>query len=322
MSNQPTKKSNNFTFSKERVKQKSDIHTTNTSKIKPKSEGRIKKLALIALLVLINLQLLLFALLGLNQSIEQATTSTFLSNSACNQPQANPPSYDLSNLESRSSDWGIYCENFPLTLKTNLNEPTSGNTALVCGLAPGGMVPYSNVHCYRDLLNHPNTQIMQMTLKFRLEPPTVCNNQGGTSRVQAAEFAMNIWVNEQRYEFALQWQAVGKGVPRWRYWDPKQGPKKDPWIPIPADTGKCLADGQWHQLILEGDILDKGKTTYRWFSIDQARYSLNIATSSVAVPGGIDKLAVAVQLDGNLKQDPYNLIITQLNLTIIEPTNV
>jgi hypothetical protein len=74
-----------------------------------------------------------------------------------------------------------------------------------------------------------------------------------------------------------------------------------------------------HELVMVGDILEAGKTNYRWFSIDQARYDLNLSTRPVAVPGGIDKLAVAVQLDGNLKQDPYNLIISQLNLGIIKP---
>ena len=54
---------------------------------------------------------------------------------------------------------------------------------------------------------------------------------------------------------------------------------------------------------------------YKSFTIDNQTYELNFSTARVNTPGEIDRLAIAVQLDGNAYQTPYDVFIDKVNFT-------
>lgn len=208
------------------------------------------------------------------------------------------------NLEENATAWGGYQEGNPTWVIENslANSPTG--KALRCGLTGGD--PYSNIHCYRNLPADPDAHFFTLELDFYL-PETSFNNQGMPSRIQALEFTMNQWQGGKRYEWALQWMNVGSNGPQWRYWNPHQSER---WVATPIQ--QALAVKQWHHLQMEGEIRS-GQVYYRYFIIDGARHELNMTVAPVLTPNDPDRLAVAVQADGNYAQDAYDLLIDKVN---------
>ena len=233
---------------------------------------------------------------------------------------SNSPTSQTYRLEEEAADWGIYCEGLPIWVKKNVTNPSLDGKALQCSIAGG--VPYSNVHCYRNLLSEPLASVFVLTLSFQFTPTTTCNNQGPPSVVQALEFSMNKWYQSTRYEFALQWQNVGTDAPQWRYWDPQQL-EPNRWVPISPTITQCLAGGQWYTLRLEGEIVDD-QVHYQSFCIDTQCYSLDITVLPVDLnaedPDKDDRLAVAIQLDGNSEETPYNVYIDRVTF-VRQPAN-
>jgi hypothetical protein len=222
----------------------------------------------------------------------------------CSQPPTNPPSSQVYDLDHDAEDWGVYCEGSPIWNKKNLPSPSLDVKSLQCSLAGGA--PYSNGHFYRNLLPEPPATIFTLTMSFWFSPTTTCNNQGKPSVIQALEFTMNKWQQDKRHEWALQWQNVGAGAPQWRYWDGGDWITPSPAIP------QCLEGNQWHSFALEGAIVD-GQVHYRGYSVDGDQHFLDLTVPPVSTSGQSDRLAVAVQLDGNATQSPYNLIVDQVH---------
>jgi hypothetical protein len=131
------------------------------------------------------------------------------------------------------------------------------------------------------------------------------------SVIQGIEFTMNKWLQPNRYEFAWQWQNVGDGAPQWRYWDPHQ-PGSNRWVPLTPPITQCLQGEQWHALILEGELID-GQVHYSKFTIDGEGHDMGITIPPIAEPGEPDRLAIAIQLDGNFAESPYDVYIDQVS---------
>jgi hypothetical protein len=223
----------------------------------------------------------------------------------CDQGPPSPPTQDVQDLDDDPAAWGVYCEGQPTWIKESAAAPSVDGKSLRCSITGGD--PYSNVHCYANMLPEPTATAFTLTLSFWFSPTTTFNNQGAPSVVQALEFTMNKWHQSKRYEFALQWQNVGSGAPQWRYWDPHQ---PEPWVSLGiTDT---LAGEQWHSLTLEGDITDD-QVHYQRFAIDQRSYTLDITASPGTETGEADRLAVAIQLDGNAVEAPYDVFIDQVD---------
>lgn len=223
----------------------------------------------------------------------------------CDQGPPNFPSSMIHDLDEDAADWGVYCEGSPAWAKENVAIPSIDGKSLRCSITGGD--PYSNVHCYRNLQPEPTAAVFTLTLSFWFSPTTTFNNQGAPSIVQALEFTMNKWKHSKRYEFALQWQNVGDGAPQWRYWDPNQ---PESWVSLGVtDT---LAGEQWHSLILEGDIIN-GQVRYQRFTIDGQSHNLNITVSTAFAPGELDRLAIAIQLDGNFTESSYDVFIDKVS---------
>jgi ribosomal 50S subunit-recycling heat shock protein len=208
------------------------------------------------------------------------------------------------NLEEDASTWGAYQEGNPTWVIENSQTNAPTGKALRCGLTGGD--PYSNIHCYRNLPADPDARFFTLELDFYL-PETSFNNQGTPSRIQALEFTMNQWQGGKRYEWALQWMNVGLNGPQWRYWDPHQNER---WVATTIQ--QALTVNQWHHLQMEGEIRSD-QVYYRYFIIDGARHELNMSVAPASTSGDPDRLAVAVQADGNYAQDPYDLLIDKVN---------
>jgi beta-glucanase (GH16 family) len=158
-----------------------------------------------------------------------------------------------------------------------------------------------------------------LDMRFYYRPKSTFNNVGGSSIVQALEFTMSKWSQGLRYEWAVQWENVGAGAPKWRYWghpDPNKPEEPLDWVDL--DIAGELSREEWHHLILEGEIL-AGQVHYRRFIIDQDMYPLDISVAPAAAVGDPDKLAVAVQLDGDDwngsgSLSPYEVFLDQVTL--------
>lgn len=209
-------------------------------------------------------------------------------------------------LEEDATQWGGYEEGRPTWVLENSTEHSPTGNALNCGLTGGD--PYSNIHCYRNLPADPDAKYFTLVLDFFM-PDTTFNNDGAPSKVQALEFTMNQWQDEQRYEWALQWMNVGENGPQWRYWDANQ-PDADRWVPL--NIQQELAINTWHTLKLTGEIRN-GQVYYPYFMIDGQLHDLDITVDTDSTPGNIDLLAVAVQADGNSTPDAYSLLIDNVD---------
>jgi len=118
----------------------------------------------------------------------------------------------------------------------------------------------------------------------------------------------------------VQWQNVGDGAPQWRYWDPSKA-ENERWVPINSDANYCLEGEKWHTLTLEGDIVND-QVHYKSFSIDNSTHSLDYTLLPATESNEPDRLAVAVQVDGNAEETPYNLFIDNVNFTIQNQNNI
>ena len=250
--------------------------------------------------------LLLLCLLGMNASPVRnasagSTTQVALSTNM--------------DLDVPVSAWGIFEEGNPVSDSSNEVTPSLDGLSLRCAILGGD--PYSNVHCYRNLPLDSTSDLFTLSLSFQYQPASSFNNSGAPSVVQGLEFTVSKWEAGQRYEWALQWQNVGAGAPKWRYWTPVP-PVPDP---PPPDPGQWLDVGisggvsgmAWHSLTLDGEILN-GQVHYRRFILDQQEFPLDLTVVPAAAVGEPDRLAIAVQLDGNSTETPYELFIDDVTL--------
>jgi uncharacterized repeat protein (TIGR01451 family) len=214
-------------------------------------------------------------------------------------------------LDEHASEWGIYTEGSPTCVNPE-NGPTPSLDGNALQFAIAGGSPYGNCHYYRNLPSQPYATQFTYTLSFWFTPTTTCNNNPDPPIIQALEFSMSKWDQSKRYEFALQWQNVGEGGPQWRYWDPNQ-PEPNRWVAMTPPITQCLQAGQWYLFTLEGEIIDE-QVHYRRFAIDDDSYVLDMTTSPVSTPGEPDRLAVAIQLDGNSEEVPYDVVVDKVCL--------
>lgn len=224
-----------------------------------------------------------------------------------------PPEADVVrlDLDDSASVWQVYLEGKPKFELKPATEPSLDGASLRCSITGGE--PFSNVHCYRNLPADPAAADFHLATSFWFAPGTTCANAGRVpSVVQAIEFSAAKWDGGRRYEWAMQWQNVGRGAPQWRYWDPSR-PAKQRWVALASRLAQCLEGNRWHHFTLDGAIEGKA-VRYQRFSIDGRTYLLNILVPASDEPAVSDKLAVAVQLDGNARQTPYDVFVDQVHL--------
>jgi len=269
-----------------------------------------KILELLIALGLAAVSILLLRLLIMSD-VQGAERLDYLASADCNQAPANQPTSSIYNLDETAEDWGVFCEGLPNWSKENVTTPTIDGKSLRLSLTGGNS--YSNAHFYNHFPSDPTANEFRLSLNFFFSPTTTFNNEGGLSTIQALEFTMNKWYQGKRYEWAWQWRNVGTGAPQWCYWDPHQ---IEPWIcPGITATLVTLAGQQWHSLIMEGKSNNKEQLQYTNFMIDTSSHALDITVEPTTISGEPDRLAIAVQLDGNATQSPYDVYVDQVTFT-------
>jgi hypothetical protein len=201
------------------------------------------------------------------------------------------------NLDDDASQWGIFYDGgSAIATVTNVAKPSVDGNALEASLLSGQ--PYVGIHVYRNLPPADTATIFELSFSFRFPNTTPIH-------IQALEFTMNIWVNNQRWEWALQWENIGDGSPPpWRLWTGSA------WQSI--DVTQQLSINTWHKLHLKGNI-SHGRVHYISFSSDSTSVSLGQTFPPISNPG--NKLAVAVQLDGDSHEDPYQVYIDRVDFS-------
>lgn len=177
---------------------------------------------------------------------------------------------------------------------------------------------YANCHFY---VNRPasNAQSFTLDLRFYIDRLGSCNNEGGlNSLVQALEFTISTWVGEKRYEWAVQYENVTDGstlageAPTWRVWTHHPTiPDSLTWVPIAGAGRQCLQERTWYHLVLGGN-LDQDTTRYRHFSVDGASWDLSRYSHRFQLDPPGDKVAVAVQLNGNGEGERYAIFVDEV----------
>jgi hypothetical protein len=199
-----------------------------------------------------------------------------------------------SGLEDDASQWGIfYVGGNALGRVDNVADPSIDDTALKISLVNGD--PYTDVQAYRNLQPADAATTFDLSLSFYF--PNV-------TPIHALEFTMSKWVNNQRWEWALQWENIGVGVPpsAWNLWNGSS------WQKI--GVTQVLSTNQWHMFHLKGDII-RGQVHYISFSCDGV--SMNLGQIFLPVPSNGIKLAVGIQLDGDAHEDPYQVYIDKVD---------
>jgi hypothetical protein len=210
-------------------------------------------------------------------------------------PAQTMPTTSAINLDDDASQWGIFYDGGSAKATiTNVAKPSVDGTALEASLLSGQ--PYVGIHVYRNLPPADTATSFELNLSFNFPRATL---------IQALEFTMNTWVNNQRWEWALQWENIGGGsFPPWRLWTGSA------WQTI--GVTQQLGVNTWHKLHLKGNI-SHGQVHYISFSCDSISTQLGQTFAPVSLQG--DKLAVAVQLDGDAHEDPYQVYIDQVNFS-------
>ena len=205
----------------------------------------------------------------------------------------------MNNLEEDASQWNIYHDQG--YTDGTLQSVTQQNDTMLNVSLLNGPQDYAAIHAYRNLPAAESATQFSMDVSFfypDAEP------------IQGLEFTMNSWVNDVRWEWALQWQVVPDGSATqappngWRVWTGSV------WQNI--QVTQDLQENTWHTLHLYGDIVN-GQVHYVGFTCDDAYTDMSAYTFSPVASSG-NKLAVGMQLDGNYNEQAYSVLLNTVNL--------
>lgn len=197
---------------------------------------------------------------------------------ACNAGPAAAPTADVSNLEQDATQWGVWCG---ATAPTVTLGPSAQQLLVDFRQSGGQATEYA--HVYRNLLPDLAADSFVMTLDFNYQPTA------SVARAQAVQFSMNSWRGGLRYEWAVEWLAVGTSN-TWRFWDGSRF--------VDLGVSRDLAPGSWHRIQLEGTIMSSGLLLYKSFRVDGHTTQLRLQTVPVLYAGWPDQLAVAATMVG------------------------
>jgi hypothetical protein len=182
-----------------------------------------------------------------------------------------------------------------------VTEPSFDSSALQIS-NPGGD-PYTNTAASYTWPQEYTAQTLQLSLCFYLTDLTP---------VHVLTFSVDRWINNQRYEISLQYEAVGDGSlqqgtpPTWRIWTGHN------WQ-LSQIGQKPLTEGKWYWLNLQGEIVN-GQVHYLSFALDGATYQLDKFFFKPVPLQTNDGLDLAVQLAGDGQGDPYSIYLDSVNL--------
>lgn len=206
-----------------------------------------------------------------------------------------------SDLGDDTSKWNTFLPgDKKAQVLSEVTEPSFDGNALQVS-NPGGD-PNTNVAASYTWPQNYTAHTLQLSLCFYLTDLTP---------VQALTFSVSRWVNNQRYEISLQYEAVGDGSPQqgtpptWRIWTGQN------WQ-LTQIGQKPLIEGKWYWLDLQGEIVN-GQLHYVSFVLDGTPYPLDKFFKPVPLQTK-DGLDLGVQLAGDAQGDPYSIYLDDVNL--------
>ena len=203
--------------------------------------------------------------------------------------------------------WGIFWGTLPaFRMKTLTKNSETPNNILTLSIERS--TPYSFVHFYRNISISNIPQEQKLELMFLI--PGNTGDKNISSRIQAIEWKISIWIDEKRYEWALQYQNQQDKKPSWNYWHPHKG-----WLSL--NITKKLEENLWYDLMLNGKI-QKDFIIFNNILLDGRNYPLNIKIPSSISRDTPNYAAIAIQLISNSKSDPYSILIDKVNINFNE----
>ncbi len=149
-----------------------------------------------------------------------------------------------------------------------------------------GNPQYMGIYAYRKWAADHSATRFQINYDFYFPNKTP---------IQALEFPMNDYINNVRYQWAMQYELKATGG-TWRIWEGSKG-----WVGI--GVAQTLNASTWYHLTIDGDIVSS-QVHYLDFVVGTTNHSLT-QYSFPPTSGTGDFLVAAMQLDGDSAADPY-----------------
>ncbi len=197
---------------------------------------------------------------------------------ACNAGPTAAPTAAVSNLEEDATQWGTWCGGSAPTVAVSASAQQ-----LLIDFQHSGGAATEFTHVYRNLLPDLTADTFKMTLDFNYQP------KAGVARAEAVQFSMNSWRNGLRYEWAVEWLAVGSSN-TWRFWDGHRF--------VDLGVSRDLTPGAWHRIELAGTITTGGNVLYKSFRVDGHTTQVRLQAAPIPYPEWPDQLAVATTMVG------------------------
>ncbi len=243
-------------------------------------------------------------------------------------PPSNPPGGNggggtsFSNLQ-KAGGWGQYgqgppnfvdcspspCDGISFSMTQGVNSPSLSGQATIFNV--GGTTPYSDALWNNHLIGpyssqgmfDPDQSLTSALSTFTYDVDFYGDNLGLS---QALEFDINQFFGNMGFIFGHECRIASGN--QWDIWDNSKGQ----WIP----TGiPCYPkSGQWNHLTLKVQRTSDDHETYQSITLNGQTATLNWTFDKGTSPGWYG-LTVNFQMDGDYKQDSYNVYLDNLTLT-------
>lgn len=160
----------------------------------------------------------------------------------------------------------------------------------------GGPTPYSNMLYFNAIAGGNNVSHFTYDLYFYIDNPNAS---------QALEFDINQTYGGQRWVWGSECNFNGSG--KWDIWDDING-----WQPTIYDC-KPFPANTWIHLVWN---VERVGNQVHYISLTVGDQTFNVDTYYPNQPNWtLEEIDVAFQMDGNYKQEPYNVWLDQVQLT-------
>jgi len=160
----------------------------------------------------------------------------------------------------------------------------------------GGPTPYSNILYFNPVAGGNNVSHFTYDLYFYIDNPLAS---------QALEFDINQTYGGQRWVWGSECSFNDSG--KWDIWDDVNG-----WKPTIYDC-KPFPANQWIHLVWD---VERVGDQVHYISLTVGDQTYNIDTYYPNQPDWtLEEIDVAFQMDGNYKQEPYNVWLDKVTLT-------
>ena len=232
------------------------------------------------------------------------------------------PGTAFSNLQ-RASGWGQYgqgppnfldcspspCDGISFSMTQNVSSPSMSGSATIFNV--GGSTPYSDALWNNHLIGPLSSQgtfdddgsLVPSIYNFTYDVDFYGDNFGAS---QALEFDINQFFGDMGFIYGHECRIAAGN--QWDVWDNANAK----WVP----TGVPCYPNQnaWNHLTLKVQRTSDNHLTYQSITLNGDTHTLNWSFEHGSAPGWYG-VTLNYQMDGNDKQDSYNVYLDNLTLT-------